>query len=1261
MWRTIGILLGLVFLLSQGPLPSGLAEEATWIERRGMLGLMEAAERTRQAAAKNDAAALRELTLLQNVDAWIIAEQLLGSGDSEAALKLAKAREGRELEKLAAYVKARAGDERGSAEFARFLTLLAPGNAKGRAALLEEPASEQPIKTVGGILLADVRAREHARLRQRDAQVAWCKKAIAASEALGWHLQAQRLLPPLGRAQERMRALDEAGKTWTRYLQAARALGDRKSVANGHFRFGWYYLDQLKWAKARASFHASREHEEALGSEADVAACWINIGHAYRNEGQAKKAIAPLRKGLEIAERIGHARWRWNALDNLRGVHALLSEHAKALEIAKSQLAEAEGRDDAHALARNHASVAEALEGLHKYDDALRHHKLARENLERAGDKGHAAFTSIQIGKVYRLLRRMDEAVAIQTKAVQEAEALGHESTVIDGLIELARTFHDARRFEEAREHGTRAIERAQAHENVPREVRALITMMVIDTSGADYAAAVEKGLRARKLAQRIRARRLFGSASRSLAEAYAAQGDPRRAVPLLERSIAEMEGTGARRAAERHRRILADVHFQMGNHAEGLRLYAQAKDWLTKLGFQKDAADLLHARGSLASRLGKVGDALAAYEQARDAYAALGDRYSVGTCLVRIGALRAQNGETEEARPLFKEALSIAEEFGSRASVAEALVLLATMEVEDGNFDAALAANERILELEQALGRQHQVAWTYEAIGWIHLRSGKPEKAIPLFEQALEIADARRLHKLAVHGRARLAGAYIETKQFELALKVAKRALVEAEVLLSGLAEEEGATMREGLQYLYASGAAAAQAMDRPEDVVAFLEAGRAGSLLDALDKRDALRWKQESLSPELKAMDRDARQAALQARRAHDRAVRRGRLAERRKTGEALDRAQQAVQEVAARIQRDLKLRAGFFYPRPRRLEEIQASLDDGQALVLYANVRSTTLAIVVRPDDARVVDLGPHAAIEAACAALEPEDTDADPAKTLAAIRTLIVEPLKLTKDVEQILVSPYASLTLLPYGALFEKPVAVTPSGTTHVLLSSEMDDPGEGILALGAPSYDGTSEGARALYYGGRPLAALPATRKEVDAIGTVKLLGDKASEAELRKAVGTRERWRAVHLACHGLVDVDRPLLSSLALTPSGADDGFLTGHEVFRMELPTDLVVLSACETARGRLVGGEGIVGLTRAFMFAGSARVICSLWKVPDDATAALMIKFYELWNPKDGSEGLSAAEALKKAQEHIKAQPKWKHPYYWGAWVLWGLPQ
>jgi CHAT domain-containing protein len=133
-------------------------------------------------------------------------------------------------------------------------------------------------------------------------------------------------------------------------------------------------------------------------------------------------------------------------------------------------------------------------------------------------------------------------------------------------------------------------------------------------------------------------------------------------------------------------------------------------------------------------------------------------------------------------------------------------------------------------------------------------------------------------------------------------------------------------------------------------------------------------------------------------------------------------------------------------------------------------------------------------------------------------------------------------------------------------------------------------------------------------------------------------------------------VDAERPWNSALVLAPGGGHDGRLTALDVVGLDLQADLAVLSACDTARGRVVRGDGVVGLLRAFLAAGTPRVLVSLWKVDDAATSALMRRFYELW--KDGS--VSAARALRDAQSSIRSQERWKDPCYWAGWELWGLP-
>jgi len=157
---------------------------------------------------------------------------------------------------------------------------------------------------------------------------------------------------------------------------------------------------------------------------------------------------------------------------------------------------------------------------------------------------------------------------------------------------------------------------------------------------------------------------------------------------------------------------------------------------------------------------------------------------------------------------------------------------------------------------------------------------------------------------------------------------------------------------------------------------------------------------------------------------------------------------------------------------------------------------------------------------------------------------------------------------------------------------------------------------------------------------------------DLATSADLAQ-------YRVVHFATHGILDTERPELSGLVLSLVDRDgrprDGYLRLNELYALKLPAELVVLSACRTALGREMRGEGLVGLTRGFMYAGASRVLASLWMVDDRATAELMSHFYRgLLGPAH----LPAPAALRAAQEAVRSQRRWEHPYYWAGFVLHG---
>jgi CHAT domain-containing protein/tetratricopeptide (TPR) repeat protein len=193
--------------------------------------------------------------------------------------------------------------------------------------------------------------------------------------------------------------------------------------------------------------------------------------------------------------------------------------------------------------------------------------------------------------------------------------------------------------------------------------------------------------------------------------------------------------------------------------------------------------------------------------------------------------------------------------------------------------------------------------------------------------------------------------------------------------------------------------------------------------------------------------------------------------------------------------------------------------------------------------------------------------------------------------------------------------------------------------------------------------GGGPLGRLPFSRQEGEAILalTPPRQALKATGFEATRAAATSPQladYRIVHFATHGVLNARRPELSGVVFSlfdaRGGKQDGFLRLHDVYNLRLDADLVVLSGCQTALGKDLKGEGLVGLTRGFMYAGARSVVASLWQVDDESTAELMALFYRAML-KDGRR---PPDALRTAQLEMSRSRRWSAPFYWAGFVLQG---
>ncbi|MBI1745934.1 MAG: CHAT domain-containing protein [Acidobacteria bacterium] len=211
----------------------------------------------------------------------------------------------------------------------------------------------------------------------------------------------------------------------------------------------------------------------------------------------------------------------------------------------------------------------------------------------------------------------------------------------------------------------------------------------------------------------------------------------------------------------------------------------------------------------------------------------------------------------------------------------------------------------------------------------------------------------------------------------------------------------------------------------------------------------------------------------------------------------------------------------------------------------------------------------------------------------------------------------------------------------------------------------SPIFDGKRSAREAsLAETGWRFRRLPFTRREAEAILAMTSPGDGMKAVDFSASLATAtsvalRQFRIVHFATHGFLNSEHPELSGLVLSlvdEQGApQNGFLQLHKIYNLDLPAELVVLSGCQTALGKEIKGEGLVGLTRGFMYAGASRVMASLWQVEDRATAELMAHFYR---GLLGRERLSPAAALRQAQIAMWKTKGWEAPYYWAAFTLQG---
>ena len=326
---------------------------------------------------------------------------------------------------------------------------------------------------------------------------------------------------------------------------------------------------------------------------------------------------------------------------------------------------------------------------------------------------------------------------------------------------------------------------------------------------------------------------------------------------------------------------------------------------------------------------------------------------------------------------------------------------------------------------------------------------------------------------------------------------------------------------------------------------------------------------------------------------------------------------------------------------------VKEIQALLAADEVLVEYFQCGKDWYAFLVTSKDIAVEKLSvPDMAARVTRFHRAVSDrTSADHQQHGRALYDRLMRPLTRRLKQKKLIIVPHGALHYVPFAALHDGSEYLIDRHSLRILPSAsvlkflKVRESGGGALVLGNPDL-------------GNPQFDLKHAQNEAVAIAkaltTAKLLLRREATETFIKALGGQ--FRTIHFAAHGMFDANRPMNSALLLAPDATNDGQLRVAELYTLRLNADLVTLSGCETALGKVANGDDVVGFTRGLLYAGTSSIVSSLWKVDDRATRDLMVAFY------NGLLKMDKPEALRQAQLAVrKGHP---HPYYWAAFVLTG---
>lgn len=909
---------------------------------------------------------------------------------------------------------------------------------------------------------------------------------------------------------------------------------------------------------------------------------------------------------------------------------------ARSLQIAQAPTPTAEDQISEAVRLNNQGAglIYKKLVGPDDLKEAMTLFEQALKTFRQYGAKGGEVNSLTNIGYVHLRLGEVPKALENLEQALTIARQTSYKEGEWIALSYMAEAYAGLNQNPKALENYlySLAILRSLAKENPKStDYRSSEVILLTDIAATYFRSGqMPKALENYQQALSLQrgGRDLIGSAQtlNNLGVVYANQGNYGQAIAHYEEALKVVTELGNCYRKDRGPKLcyfgdeaailnnLAGVYFSLGQPEKALE-YAQRANAIYRRLQGGDSGESERSLRLLYDALGQKSQVL----MPAGSRAVVGNAFGEDAFLqqsealnqLNLGQVYANLGQNEAALQRYQQALTLYEQANSPVGTATALNFIGQVYQRQGRSAEAATAHQQAIALYQKISDRAGEGVALSNLGQVYEQQGDIARALPLYQQALErhrsVGDrASEGITLTSQGRALLSSG--KAAESVMALSSAVEVW---EALRPGLSDENRVALFETQATTYRLLQQALVAQKKTDASLEIAERGRARAFVDLLARR-------------IRETQREMRSAELTQT-------------------PTVPQIRQIAKSQNATLVQYSTVDSGTLYVwvvQPTgdiafRQVDLRSRLGSAGSLAEYVQV--------VRSDAIGVRGLG---------VAAKPGTRQPKPSQSTAPTASL--------KDLHQILIDPIADLlprdsnqrvVLIPQGALYLVPFAALQAADGSYLVQKHplVVVPSIQVLALTrqqhsrhsfAPLLDPTAS----LLVGNptmpkivlepgfppEPLAPLPGAEREVTAIAqflkATPLIGSRATETAV---IQQMPKARLIHLATHGLMDETRGMGSAIALAASGREDGLLTAEEILDLPLQAELVVLSACDTGRGRITG-DGVIGLSRSLISAGASSVIVSLWSVPDAPTAALMTEFYRnLQKQPDKAQALRGA--------------------------------